>query len=276
MQRLVVLVLVGLFAQLVDGALGMGYGATSTTLLLSAGFAPAAASASIHLAEVGTTLLSAAAHTSFGNVSWPTVRRLALPGALGAFLGAILLSRLSTEAARPWMAGLLGAIGVFVLVRFALRPIAAPDEHASPPGRRTGTTLGLFAGFLDATGGGGWGPIATPTLLLSGRLPARLVIGSVDTCEFLVAFAASAGFLLSLGSEVVAAPVILALLAGGLVAAPLAAWLVRKDPVTPPRRRSRRAPHPHKRPPPTGLAPSVSTEPLGGRASRHSHLALTV
>ncbi len=229
MRRLVVLAFVGLFAQLVDGALGMAYGVSSTTLLLATGLAPAVASASVHLAEVGTTMASGVAHARFGNVDWSTVRRIAGPGALGAFLGAVVLSSLSTESARPWTSSLLLVLGLYLLVRFTLGGRRNPRG-----GGRVRTAflapLGLVAGFIDATGGGGWGPVATPALLTTGALEPRRVIGSVDTSEVLVAGAASLGFLLSLGSQGVQMPVVLALLAGGLVAAPVAAWLVRVVP----------------------------------------------
>ncbi|BCB88447.1 sulfite exporter TauE/SafE family protein [Phytohabitans suffuscus] len=225
MRRLLVLALVGLAAQLVDGALGMAYGVTSTSLLLVAGLAPASASASVHLAELGTTLASGAAHWRFGNVDWRVVRRIALPGGIGAFAGATFLSSISTEAAAPWMAGILLALGVYLLLRFT-RPLR--ERRTRRPLRaRFLAPLGLVAGFVDATGGGGWGPVATPSLLVSGRMEPRKVIGSVDTSEFVVAGAASAGFLIGLGSEGFVLPTVAALLVGGLIAAPLAAWLVR-------------------------------------------------
>ena len=226
LQKFLLLALFGLAAQLIDGALGMAYGLTSTTLLLAAGLAPAVASASVHLAEVGTTLASGAAHWKLGNTDWRAVAWLAFPGGAGAFAGATVLSNLDGDMARPWIALFLVVLGAYVLIRFAYlggkvtlregslrRPLLAP--------------LGLVAGFLDAVGGGGWGPISTPTLLASGRMQPRKVIGTVDTSEFVVALCASIGFLISLDRSIFAMPVVLALLLGGLVAAPLAAWLVR-------------------------------------------------
>ncbi|MEU8214188.1 sulfite exporter TauE/SafE family protein [Micromonospora taraxaci] len=225
MRKLLVLALVGLVAQLIDGSLGMAYGLTSSTLLLVAGVAPAAASASVHLAEIGTTLAAGVAHWRFGNVDWRVVTRIALPGAIGAFAGATVLSSISTEAAAPWMAGILFTLGAYLLIRFA-RPLRTGRVGGRLRGRFLGP-LGLVAGFVDATGGGGWGPVATPALLVSGRMEPRKVIGSVDTAEFVVAGAASVGFLIGLGTEGFLLPTVAALLVGGLIAAPLAAWLVR-------------------------------------------------
>jgi len=222
----IVLVLVGFAAQLIDGALGMAYGATSSTLLLAAGLSPATASASVHLAELGTTATSGVAHWRFGNVDWRTVRRIGIPGAIGAFLGAVVLSSISAELARPWMAGVLLALGVYILCRFSIFGAPKPKGRRYIRGRYL-APLGLTAGFVDATGGGGWGPVATPTILASGKYEPRKVIGSVDTSEFLVALSASIGFLLALGSQGVAWTYVLALLIGGIAAAPLAAWLVQ-------------------------------------------------
>lgn len=228
MKSLVTIAIVGLGAQLVDGTLGMAYGVTSTTLLLTAGYAPAVASASVHLAEIGTTLASGAAHWRFGNVNWQVVRNIGIPGAIGAFAGATFLSSLSTESAGPWMAGILLALGVYLLLRFATK--VPTQKHELPPRKRFLAPLGLFAGFIDATGGGGWGPVATPTLISTGRMSPRRVIGTVDTSEFLVAVAASLGFFIGIGSESIPWKVVIALLAGGLVAAPIAAYLVRHVP----------------------------------------------
>ncbi|MEV6999598.1 sulfite exporter TauE/SafE family protein [Streptomyces sp. NPDC093982] len=226
MRTLILLALAGLGAQLVDGSLGMAYGVTSTTLLLALGTNPAAASATVHLAEIGTTLMSGAAHWRFGNVDWRVVARIGVPGAVGAFLGATVLSRLSTEVAKPVMSAILLGLGVYVLVRFTFRGLPK-GRLGRPLRRRFLAPLGLVAGFLDATGGGGWGPVGTPALLASGRMEPRKVVGSIDTSEFLVAVAASLGFLFSLGSQGIDVMWVAAFLLGGLVAAPLAAWLVR-------------------------------------------------
>lgn len=229
MRTLILLALAGLGAQLVDGSLGMAYGVTSTTLLLAVGTNPAAASATVHLAEIGTTLASGAAHWRFGNVDWRVVAKIGIPGAIGAFAGATFLSKLSTELAEPVMSLILLGLGIYVLSRFTF--VGLPKGNLGKPLRkRFLSPLGLVAGFLDATGGGGWGPVGTPAILASGRLEPRKVIGSIDTSEFLVAVAASLGFLFGLGSEGVNAAWAVALLVGGLIAAPIAAWLVRHVP----------------------------------------------
>src|SRR5215218_689594 len=207
----------------------MAYGLTSTTLLVALGSAPAAASATVHLAELGTTFVSGVSHWRFGNVDWRTVRWMTFPGAVGAFAGAVVLSSISGDTARPWVAAILSVLGVYVLYRFLGRP-RGPRPRAGRRPLPSGllAPLELGAGFLDAVGGGGWGPVGTPTLLASGRLEPRKVIGSVDTGEFLVALGASAGFLVSLSWRQLPLTLVLLLLAGGLVAAPLAAWLVRR------------------------------------------------
>ena len=226
MRSLVVLAVVGLAAQLVDGSLGMAYGVTSTTLLVAVGLTPAIASASVHLSEVGTTLMSGAAHWRFGNIDWSKILWMAIPGGIGAFLGAVVLTSISAEAAKPFIAVFLFGLGVYILARFSFRRREKPVRVRPVPGKVLGP-LGLVAGFLDAAGGGGWGPISTPTLLSSGRMEPRKIIGTVDTSEFVVALCASVGFLISLNFVDIPWQVVGALLAGGLVAAPVAAWLVR-------------------------------------------------
>ena len=227
MRKLLTLALVGLGAQLVDGTLGMAYGVTSTTLLLGVGLAPAAASASVHLAELGTTLASGTAHWRFSNVDRRTVALLAAPGAIGGFTGAVLLSSLSAEAAKPVISAILVGLGLLVLVRFARPRVQRAPRRVSALAL---TPLGLAAGFLDALGGGGWGPMGASTLLASGRMEPRKVTGSVSASEFIVTLGASAGFLVGLGGSGVNIAWVFAMLAGGAVAAPLAAWTARHLP----------------------------------------------
>jgi uncharacterized protein len=223
-----VMVLVGFAAQLVDGALGMAYGVTSSTLLLSIGLAPATASASVHLAEVGTTLASGLSHWRLGNLNRSTVVRLAVPGAAGAFLGAVVLSNLAAETARPLVSVFLAGLGLLLLIRFGFRRAAAVRPRQLPT--RALAPLGLVGGFMDAAGGGGWGPIVTPSLLASGRVRPRKAVGNADASEFAVAVAASIGFFVALDMTELSAAVVGGMLVGGLVAAPIAAWLVRRLP----------------------------------------------
>jgi uncharacterized protein len=226
MRKFVLLALVGLVAQLVDGSLGMAYGVTSSTMLLAVGVAPAAASAAVHFSEIGTTLVSGAAHWKFGNVDWRTVGILAVPGGVGAFFGATFLSSLDGDVAKPWVALLLTGLGVYVLYRF-LRLGGRRPQFKNRPSAWFLAPMGVVAGVMDAIGGGGWGPVGTTSLLSSGRLEPRKVVGSIDTSEFVVAIGASLGFLVGLGSAGIDFAWALALLAGGAIAAPIAAWIVR-------------------------------------------------
>lgn len=227
MQTLMILAVVGLLAQLVDGSLGMAYGVTSSTLLLSAGIAPAAASAAVHFSEIGTTLASGFSHHKLGNVDWRTVRIIAIPGGIGAFAGATLLSNIDGDLAKPWVAALLLGLGAYVMWRFLVLGGRRPTFRGRVSGRFL-APLGLVAGTMDAIGGGGWGPVGTTTLLSTGRLEPRKVVGSIDASEFIVALAGSVGFLLALGSQNINFAYAAVLLAGGVIAAPFAAWLVRR------------------------------------------------
>jgi uncharacterized membrane protein YfcA len=229
LRTLILVAVFGFLAQLVDGSLGMAYGLTSATLLVAIGTLPAVTSAATHLAEVGTTLASGSAHARFGNVHWPTVARLALPGALGAFVGATLLSHLSAAMVKGPIALFLLALGVFVLWRF----LTGQSRVAAPRPLKTGPTvaLGLAAGTLDAMGGGGWGPMTTPALLARNALDPRKVVGSVSASEFLVALAASIAFVIHLDFHLIPWQLVLALLIGGVAAAPIAAWVVKSLPL---------------------------------------------
>ncbi|MCD1286893.1 MULTISPECIES: sulfite exporter TauE/SafE family protein [unclassified Brevibacterium] len=226
MRQLIVLGFVGLIAQLIDGSLGMAYGVTSTTLLLAAGVAPAAASAAVHFSEIGTSLVSGISHHKFGNVDWKTVSILAVPGFIGAFVGATFLSGLNGDSATPWISGILLALGVYVIWRFLALGGRRP-EFKGRPGVKLLLPVGLLGGALDSIGGGGWGPVGTTTLLSSGRLEPRKVVGSIDTSEFVVAVGGSLGFLFALGHSGIDWKIVAALLVGGVIAAPFAAWLVR-------------------------------------------------
>lgn len=226
MRKLLVLGFVGLLAQLIDGSLGMAYGVTSSTLLLAAGIAPAAASAAVHFSEIGTSLVSGFSHHKLGNVDWRTVGILAVPGFVGAFAGATLLSNLDGDLAKPWVAGILLSLGVYVVYRF-LKLGGKRPEFKGRPGKAFLMPMGLFGGALDAIGGGGWGPVGTTSLLSSGRLEPRKVVGSIDTSEFVVAVGGSLGFLFALSGQGILWGYAAALLVGGVIAAPIAAYLVR-------------------------------------------------
>ena len=231
MRKLIVLGVVGLLAQLVDGSLGMAYGVTSSTLLLATGVAPAAASAAVHFSEIGTSLISGFSHHKLGNVDWRTVSILAVPGFVGAFAGATFLANLDGESAEPWVAGLLLLLGAYVIWRFLALNGRRPRFKAHPSPLFL-APMGVVAGTMDAIGGGGWGPVGTTSLLSSGRLEPRKVIGSIDTSEFVVAVGGSLGFLLALGSQGILWGYAGALLIGGVIAAPIAAWLVSRIPAT--------------------------------------------
>jgi uncharacterized membrane protein YfcA len=227
MRKLIVLGFVGLLAQLIDGSLGMAYGVTSSTLLLAAGLAPASASAAVHFSEIGTSLVSGFSHHKLGNVDWRTVSILAVPGFVGAFAGATFLAGLDGDVAKPWVAGILLTLGAYVVWRFLVLGGRRPTFKNRPSAAML-APMGLFGGALDAIGGGGWGPVGTTTLLSSGRLEPRKVVGSIDTSEFVVAVGGSLGFLFALSTQDIPWNYALALLAGGVVAAPIAAWLVKK------------------------------------------------
>lgn len=228
MKKLIIFAFIGLLAQLIDGALGMAYGVTSTSLLLAFGIAPAVASASVHLAEVVTTAASGASHIKFGNVDKQTVFRLIIPGSIGAFLGATFLSNLPGDSAKPFISLFLLLLGVYVLIRFLFKFQLNEVNRERSLSLKQSIPLGFIAGFADSTGGGGWGPIATPVLLSQKGLSPRKVVGTVDTSEFAIAISATIGFLISLGWEQVNWLWVGALMVGGLIAAPIAAWLVQK------------------------------------------------
>ena len=216
-------VLVGFLAQLVDGALGMAFGVIATSLLLSAGIPPAAASATVHTAECFTSGVSALSHHAFGNVNRLQFRILVLPGMLGAALGAYLLSSFPAHIFRPIVACYLLTMGIVIIVKaFRTFPPKIVTRHLG--------LLGLTGGFFDAVGGGGWGPIVASTLIGKGNT-VREAIGSTNAVEFFVALSASVTFVLSMG--VFDWRIVLGLAVGGGVGAPLGAWACKYVPVRP-------------------------------------------
>jgi uncharacterized protein len=211
-------VAVGFVAQMIDGAIGMAYGVTSTSVLLSMGIPPATASACVHAAETFTTAASGTSHWKLGNVDKKLVMRLAIPGAIGGAIGAYLLTNIDGNVIKPFISGYLLLMGLYILYR-ALTPVIEkrdPPEKVAP--------LGFVGGFVDAIGGGGWGPIVTTTLIGQGTTP-RYAIGSVSLSEFFVTLTISATFFLTIGLELF--PIITGLIIGGIVAAPLAALAVK-------------------------------------------------
>jgi uncharacterized membrane protein YfcA len=215
---LLLIAAIGFAAQLVDGALGMAFGLISTTALLSLGIAPAQASAAVHTAEVATTAASGISHLYHRNINTKLFATLAIAGVMGGVLGAYVLSNIDGRAIRPFIAAYLLIMGLFILMRVArLSPIEdATASYAAP--------LGLVGGFLDAIGGGGWGPMVSSTLIGSGHAPRR-VIGSVNAAEFFVTVAVATTFFVELGTAHIQH--ILALMAGGILAAPFGAYVAR-------------------------------------------------
>jgi uncharacterized membrane protein YfcA len=219
-------------AQMVDGTLGMGFGVTSATILLLMGVAPAAASAATHAAKLPTTFVSGLSHWRVGNVDKRVLVRVAIPGAVTAFLGAVVLTNLSLASAKAWMAGLLFFFGIVIFARFGfgVRIIPTPKRGDSA---RWLSPIGALGGFVDATGGGGWGPVVTPSLMTVTAHEPRKVVGTTNAAEFLVALAASAGFLLGIGHQDIPWLPVLGLVIGGVIVAPIAARLAGRLPHAP-------------------------------------------
>lgn len=216
-------VVVGALAQLVDGAIGMAYGITATSILMSYGVAPATASAAVHAAEVFTTAASGAAHWRLGNVQWTLVKRLAIPGVIGAVGGALVVSHVPARTIQPFVSAYLLCLGLMIVWRAAWAHV--PDAQPAPR-----ILLGLVGGFLDAVGGGGWGAMVTTTLIASHTEP-RFAIGSANVAEFFVTAVATATFVVTIGLALW--PTILGLVVGGVLLAPVAALVARHVPPRP-------------------------------------------
>ena len=210
---------VGFAAQLVDGALGMAFGVISTTLLLSLGVPPAAASAGVHTVETFTTGVSGISHILHRNVDWRLFARLAIPGMIGGVLGAYVLTQIDAGTVKPFILTYLGAIGLYLV----WRGVNFPPTHKPA---RIVEPLGLAGGFLDAAGGGGWGPVVTGNLLVQGAEPRR-TIGTVNSAEFVLTLTISITFIATLGWAAFTLATV-GLLIGGVIAAPLGAWVVKK------------------------------------------------
>ena len=208
---------------MIDGALGMAFGLISSTLLITLGVPPAAASAGVHTAETFTTAVSGVSHVAHRNVDWRLFFRIVIPGVIGGVAGAYLLSYLhtevSTEFAKPFVLIYLTALGAYLLYRGVMHRHTERQPKVVAP-------LGLFGGFLDASGGGGWGPIVTSNLLVQGSNP-RKTIGTVNTAEFFLTVTISATFIATLGWAAFTVAT-LGLLIGGVAAAPFGAWIAKR------------------------------------------------
>jgi uncharacterized membrane protein YfcA len=212
-------ILIGFAAQLIDGALGMAYGVISSTLLISLGVPPKVASAGVHTVETFTTGVSAISHVAHRNVNWRLFFRIVIPGMIGGVLGAYVISNIHAEVARPMVLTYLMGIGLYLLYRGAMHKHTEREPKIVEP-------LGLLGGFLDAAGGGGWGPIVTSNLMVQGATP-RTTIGTVNTAEFFLTLTISATFLVTLGAEAFTRATV-GLLIGGIVAAPLGAVIAKR------------------------------------------------
>lgn len=231
MSELVVVFLAGFAASLVDGALGMGFGPTSASILLGTGLSSAAVSTTVNLAKVATGITAALSHWRFGNIDHALVKRLAIPGCLGALVGVTVLANVDGDTLKPILSGLLLVMAGRILLRFSLPlPTRAtgelPEEGEDVGYEVRGTALAAGVGGVTNGLVGAWGPVVTPFLLHRGLAP-RFAIGSVNTAEVAVAFVASGSLLASVGGGGVDFGVVIAMLSGGILAAPLAAWVIR-------------------------------------------------
>lgn len=216
---------VGILAQFIDGSIGMGYGVSSSRLLISFGIYPAIASASVHTAEIFTTLASGGFHLKFGNVQRHMAVSLIIPGILGAILGAYLCVKISTGPIKIIVNSILLLMGIIILYQFTFKNFIKLELRR--PSLRMLLPLGFFAAFIDTLGGGGWGPIATTTLVVNNTEP-RKAIGSVNFAEFFITVAGVITFLTFLGWEKFEWKIVLALMLGGLISAPLGALFCKK------------------------------------------------
>lgn len=221
-EDVILFAVVGFVAQMVDGAIGMAYGISASTALLSMGVPPATASACVHAAETFTTAASGAAHWKLGNIDKKLLARLVLPGMVGGAIGAYTLSMIPGDALKPYIAGYLLLLGVFIVWK-----AVGQKEKREGVEPKAVAPLGLFGGFLDAVGGGGWGPLVTSSLLGQGTTP-RYAIGTVNLAEFFVTLTISTTFFLTVGLELW--PIISGLILGGIIAAPFAAYATKHIP----------------------------------------------
>lgn len=233
MRKLLIFALAGFVAQMIDGSLGMGFGASSSSILLTFGITPAIVSATVHFSEIATTAVSGTSHLKFENVHKPTLIKLAIPGAIAAFLGAALLSHIKGDLIKPVIAIFLLLMGFYILYQFLIKRNEAVEDDIDVNSKKRLLVIpqGAIAGFLDAIGGDGWGPVNTPLLLAQKKLEPRYAIGTVSASEFFVTLSASLGFIIFLGWSEINWALVIFLSIGGMIAAPIAAWLVKVLPM---------------------------------------------
>lgn len=231
MKKLIVFALAGFLAQLVDGSLGMGFGASSSSILLTYGIAPAIVSATVHFSEIATTAASGTSHWKFENVHKPTMFKLAIPGSIFGFVGAAFLTQIHGDLIKPFIAIFLLSMGFYIVYQFLF---SRNQEKHHSVGNLSSLKLipqGAIAGFLDAIGGGGWGPVNTPLLLTSKKIQPRYAIGTVSASEFFVTLSTSLSFIIFLGFTQINWLLVIALSLGGMVAAPISAYLTKILPI---------------------------------------------
>ncbi len=224
-NKLYIFIAVGFAAQMIDGALGMAYGVSSTSFLMATGVHPKLASAAVHVAEIFTTGISGLSHLRMGNIDKKLFLSLLIPGAIGAATGAYLLSNFDGNIIKPFVSAYLLIMGIYIIMKAFKERI-----HVNEGNARGTSILALVGGFVDSVGGGGWGPVVTTTLIGSGKHP-RKVIGSVNSAEFLITLTASTVFIMNIDELADMFAVIAGLIIGGAIAAPLGAFITRYIPV---------------------------------------------
>lgn len=241
LNRIIIWGVIGFLAQFIDGTLGMGYGVFSASIIIATGVMPAIASASVHTAEIFTTLVSGGSHLFFGNVKREWLIAMTVPGVIGGAAGAYFLASIPGDMIKPFIAAFLTILGLVILFRFMkYRAPSRQNQDSEAPGKVSKVVnrfkiklpaLGFCAAFMDAVGGGGWGPIATPGLILGENAEPRKAIGTVNLVEFFITISISVTFFFTLGWESYDWPLVGALMCGGVIAAPLAAFLCKKLPI---------------------------------------------
>ena len=225
MRKVLIFAIAGFLAQLVDGSLGMGFGASSSSILLTYGIAPAVVSATVHFSEIATTAASGTSHWKFENVHKPTMLKLAIPGSISAFIGAGVLTFIHGDYIKPFIALFLLSMGFYILYQFLFKRTHEHHTHVGDLSSFKVIPQGAIAGFLDAIGGGGWGPVNTPLLLSSKKIQPRYAIGTVSASEFFVTSSAALSFIIFLGLTQINWFAVIALSVGGMIAAPISAYL---------------------------------------------------